>query len=181
MGLRLDLRQIVYVLSDALDLVGVDDVNHGKRVAYMARAIAETMGRPPADLDDLVHAGLFHDCGVSSTKEHHNLAGSLDWDGEEAHCRRGETLVAAFAPLASLAPVIRWHHTHAKVHPRIDAAPRDLLLANLVYLADRIGLANVLDDIERLHAHYGYWWQPAPLLRQLVRDGKCFADLQPAH
>lgn len=50
-----------------------------------------------------------------------------------------------------------------------------------MYLADRIGLANVLDDIERLHAHYGYWWQPAPLLRQLVRDGKCFADLQPAH
>ena len=49
-----------------------------------------------------------------------------------------------------------------------------------MYLADRIGLANVLADIQQLHARYGHWWQPAPLLEQLVREGKCFADLQPA-
>ena len=49
-----------------------------------------------------------------------------------------------------------------------------------MYLADRIGLANVLTDIRQLHTRYGYWWQPAPLLEQLVREGKRFADLQPA-
>ena len=49
-----------------------------------------------------------------------------------------------------------------------------------MYLADRIGLANVLADIRQLHAQYGYWWQPAPLLEQLVREGRRFADLQPA-
>jgi hypothetical protein len=32
------------------------------------------------------------------------------------------------------------------------------------------------DDIERLHAEYGFWWQPAPLLQKLVREGKTFAD-----
>lgn len=48
-----------------------------------------------------------------------------------------------------------------------------------MYLADRIGLANVLADIRRLHAQYGYWWQPAPLLERLVAQGRRFADLQP--
>lgn len=48
-----------------------------------------------------------------------------------------------------------------------------------MYLADRIGLSNVLADIRRLHTEYGYWWQPAPLLERLVRDGKSFADFRP--
>mgnify|MGYP006197755023 FL=1 len=46
-----------------------------------------------------------------------------------------------------------------------------------MFIADRIGLPQVLADIERLHAEYGFWWQPAPLLQKLVREGKNFADL----
>ena len=49
-----------------------------------------------------------------------------------------------------------------------------------MYLADRIGLDKVLADIRRLHAEYGYWWEPAPLLKQLVREGRRFADLAPS-
>ena len=45
-----------------------------------------------------------------------------------------------------------------------------------MYYADQAGLANVLADIERLHAEYGFWWQPAPLLVKLARAGKTFAD-----
>ena len=47
-----------------------------------------------------------------------------------------------------------------------------------MFIADRIGLPQVLADIERLHTEYGFWWQPAPLLQKLVREGKTFADLQ---
>jgi 3-hydroxyacyl-CoA dehydrogenase len=47
-----------------------------------------------------------------------------------------------------------------------------------MYLADRIGLDRVLADIERFHAQDGFWWQPAPLLQQLVAEGRTFADLQ---
>jgi 3-hydroxyacyl-CoA dehydrogenase len=49
-----------------------------------------------------------------------------------------------------------------------------------MYLADRIGLSEVLADIRRFHAQDGFWWQPAPLLERLVREGKRFADLPPA-
>jgi 3-hydroxyacyl-CoA dehydrogenase len=47
-----------------------------------------------------------------------------------------------------------------------------------MYLADRIGLASVLEDIQRFYAKDGFWWQPAPLLERLVREGKTFASLQ---
>jgi 3-hydroxyacyl-CoA dehydrogenase len=49
-----------------------------------------------------------------------------------------------------------------------------------MYYADRIGLGNVLADIKRFHAEYGFWWKPAPLLERLAHDGGRFADLQPA-
>jgi 3-hydroxyacyl-CoA dehydrogenase len=29
--------------------------------------------------------------------------------------------------------------------------------------------------VERLHAEHGVWWEPAPLLRRLGRDGRSFA------
>jgi 3-hydroxyacyl-CoA dehydrogenase len=49
-----------------------------------------------------------------------------------------------------------------------------------MYMADRIGLDHVLADIRRFHDESGYWWQPAPLLERLVREGRRFADLQPS-
>lgn len=45
-------------------------------------------------------------------------------------------------------------------------------------MADRIGLATVAAAVERLHARLGVWWEPAPLLMRLAREGKTFADWQ---
>ncbi|WP_157269240.1 3-hydroxyacyl-CoA dehydrogenase [Azohydromonas aeria] len=47
-----------------------------------------------------------------------------------------------------------------------------------MFMADRIGLDRVYADIQRLHEEHGYWWQPAPLLQRLAREGGRFADLQ---
>ena len=46
-----------------------------------------------------------------------------------------------------------------------------------MYYADQIGLANVYQDILRLHEAYGYWWKPAPLLEKLAASNGRFADL----
>jgi hypothetical protein len=37
-------------------------------------------------------------------------------------------------------------------------------------------LARVLAAVERLHAEHGVWWDPAPLLRRLGREGRSFAQ-----
>lgn len=44
MPIQADLRQAIYALSDSLDLVGVDDVAHGKRVGVMAAECAREIG-----------------------------------------------------------------------------------------------------------------------------------------
>jgi 3-hydroxyacyl-CoA dehydrogenase len=47
-----------------------------------------------------------------------------------------------------------------------------------MFYADTVGLAGVLDDIKRFHERDGFYWKPAPLLEQLVRERKSFADYQ---
>jgi 3-hydroxyacyl-CoA dehydrogenase len=47
-----------------------------------------------------------------------------------------------------------------------------------MFMADRIGLDKVCAAVERLHAAHGVWWEPAPLLQQLAREGRSFAQWQ---
>ncbi|WP_094463367.1 3-hydroxyacyl-CoA dehydrogenase NAD-binding domain-containing protein [Pannonibacter phragmitetus] len=46
-----------------------------------------------------------------------------------------------------------------------------------LHYADTVGIASVLDDINRLSADDAYFWRPAPLLVRLAAEGKTFADL----
>ncbi|MBI1775794.1 MAG: enoyl-CoA hydratase/isomerase family protein [Proteobacteria bacterium] len=48
-----------------------------------------------------------------------------------------------------------------------------------MFHADTIGLDEILTLVKRMHESHGAWWQPAPLLEKLVREGKRFADLVP--
>lgn len=43
-----------------------------------------------------------------------------------------------------------------------------------LYWADSVGLASVLEGIERLRAEYGDVWEPAPLLTKLAQSGRTF-------
>jgi 3-hydroxyacyl-CoA dehydrogenase len=45
-----------------------------------------------------------------------------------------------------------------------------------MFMADRIGLPTVCAAVERLHAEHGAWWEPAPLLQRLARQGRGFGD-----
>ncbi len=135
--MEIDLQRTVLALSDALDFVGVDEVHHGKRVALMAAGIARALAWEDHRIGDLVYAGVLHDCGVSRQLEHRELTATLEWDGAQAHCLRGEQFLLACPPLARFAPIVRWHHTRWEELPREGLAERDRLAANLVCLADR--------------------------------------------
>jgi hypothetical protein len=82
-------------------------------------------------------AGLLHDCGVSSTYIHRRLLQELDWAGADEPCRTGAELIARCPPLAELAPLVRWHHTHWTDLPAHLDDRSAALQANLVYLVDR--------------------------------------------
>ena len=63
-----------------------------------------------------------------------------------------------------------WHYGYG--FPRYRGGP--------MFYADTIGLDKVLATMEELHAAYGDWCEPAPLLRRLAKEGKTFADFKPS-
>lgn len=143
--MNIDFRQIVSALSDTLDLVGVDDYQHCKRVAFMATECARHLEWPQTDLDQIYHAGLLHDCGVSSTREHAHLIGELDWRGSGNHCTRGFSMLEEQPVFKHLAEIVLYHHTHWERLQERPIAESTRLMANLIFLVDRV---------DALAAHY---------------------------
>ncbi len=136
MPLFVNFRSVVHALSDSLDLVGVNDVYHGKRVGIMAVAILRTLGWSREDQDMVFDAGLLHDIGVSSSDLHLQLVEDFDWEGSQGHAEFGAHLLSQFPPLSHLAPPIRLHHTHwSELKECYGKTER---IGNLIFLADRV-------------------------------------------
>lgn len=136
--LRVSLDHAVTSLAGALDFVGVDEVNHGQRVGLLAENIAEALGWDLERRRQVFRMGLLHDCGVSRIQEHRRLTESLEWDGAEQHCIRGEAYLRECPPLAAYADPVRWHHTRWESLPALVPDPDTRLFSNLVFLADRL-------------------------------------------
>lgn len=132
------LRQVVYALSDALDLVGVDDVAHGKRVGTMAAHCARTLGMGQEQVLGLFDLGLLHDIGVSNTSVHRHLVAEFDWAGSQNHAQVGHDLLLNFPPLAHMAVPILHHHTRWDELQKLAVPAEWALQANLILLADRV-------------------------------------------
>lgn len=136
---RINLHEAIYSLSDALDLVGVTHIHHGKRVAYMAVEFGKYLGWERPRLDDLFQAAILHDCGVSRTTVHAKLA-QFEWEHEEDHCLAGARLLASCPMLACLSPIILHHHTHWPLLLDMDIPEEAKLAANCIYIADRVDI-----------------------------------------
>lgn len=144
-NVNVNIRRLTMVIANTVDLVGVDDISHGKRVAVMARECARIRGCDTMAQETLFEAGLLHDCGVSSTRVHHKLVSELDWSGSQAHCEQGAQILSQFQPLSHLAPIVLHHHTHWKDLLANEIPLEIALYANLIYLVDRVDM---------LAAHY---------------------------
>ncbi len=136
--MQLELEQLVRALSSTVDLVGVDEVQHGKRVAYMSLRCGETMGFDEGEKTTCFRLGLLHDCGVSSTKVHKNLVNDLEWENSDHHCAVGAERVSGIDHLSSLAPPIRYHHSRWEELKDMDLPEDTKDRANLIFLLDRV-------------------------------------------
>ncbi|OIR09457.1 cyclic di-GMP phosphodiesterase response regulator RpfG [mine drainage metagenome] len=134
---NVNLHEAVYSLSDALDLVGVTHIHHGKRVAYMATECGKQLGWKGARLDELFQAAILHDSGVSRTTVHARLT-QLAWEDEADHCRLGAELLAGSPLLKHLSDTVLHHHTHWSVLKDLDLPPEVKLRANCIYMVDRV-------------------------------------------
>lgn len=138
MTYTVSLSRLTLALSDALDLVGVDVVQHGKRVALFAVECGRELGWSETELRTLCFAALLHDCGVSSTEVHRKLVGEFDWEESNNHCERGFELLRGVELFRPIAAMIRNHHTP---WPRLlasDVSGDAALRSNCLFLADRV-------------------------------------------
>ncbi|MBF0130157.1 MAG: HD domain-containing protein [Alphaproteobacteria bacterium] len=138
MSYRINLFRVVDALSSGLDLVGIDDLFHGKRVGLMALRVAEELSWPRARRESLLHAALLHDCGVSTTTEHEHLATEFEYGNAQEHCRVGSDLMRGVHLLRDLAPIVRYHHTRWDEMARHWIPSSIAEMANLIFLVDRL-------------------------------------------
>lgn len=138
MTTQADLRHVIYALSDALDLVGVDDVAHGKRVGVMASACARVAGWDEKEIGYLFDLGLLHDIGVSKTSEHNHLVTEFDWAGSQSHAQIGARYLQHFPHFESMAEPIFYHHTRWDELVAAGVDELTIRRANLILLVDRV-------------------------------------------
>lgn len=134
---NINLHEAIYSLSDALDLVGVTHIHHGKHVAFMAAECGKKMGWQGQRMDDLFQAAMLHDSGVSKTTVHSRLA-QFEWEKENDHCKLGAALLKRCPLMANLSPIVRYHHTHWSTLKDMDLPDEVKLSANCIYMVDRV-------------------------------------------
>lgn len=169
----INLHEAIYSLSDALDLVGVKHIHHGKHVAFMAAECGRQLAWQGERMDKLFQSAMLHDCGVSKTSEHSRLA-QFELENAHIHCRIGSALLKTSPLISCLAPVVRHHHTHWSQLRDLDIDEDVKLSANCIFMVDRVDmltLAFLQDDRtnlllgrnrirEKIASKRGGWFHP---------------------
>lgn len=192
--MKIDFGQFIHALSDTIDLVGIDEIQHGKRVGFMALECAKLMRACTSEQIDLYRLGLLHDCGVSSTRVHKKLVDELDWTESQLHCITGSDRVQRFEPLARYAQVILYHHTRWEDLKKMKLDDKVKDDANLIFLLDRVdalvamsGHTNrlaVRDSVlEKINHFRGNYFKPelVDILNAAARKEAFWITQQPEH
>jgi HD-GYP domain-containing protein (c-di-GMP phosphodiesterase class II) len=169
---KINLHETIFSLSDALDLVGVDQIYHSKRVAYLAAECGKALNWGKDRLDDLFLAAILHDCGVFKTAIHTKLT-RFEANNVGNHCAIGAELLQKTPLLAYLSNYVLFHHTPWKELIGLDLPDVVKVVANCIYMVDRVDIL-VLNGLEtdpnilgskkeirrKIRAKRGNWFQP---------------------
>jgi HD-GYP domain-containing protein (c-di-GMP phosphodiesterase class II) len=143
----INIHEAIYSLSDALDLVGITHIRHGKRVAFIAAECGKYLGWEGQRLDELFEAAILHDIGVAKTVVHSRLA-QFEWEQDTEHSKIGALLLQSNPLLENLAPLVRYHHTHWSVLKGMELPMQTKLTANCIFLADRVDVLSLSFQID---------------------------------
>lgn len=133
---RVSLRHLMQGVSHSLDMMSTAVQGHHRRVAWWTHDLGRYLGLPEKDVREAVLAALVHDIGAFSLR---SRLDSLRFELAYAeHCEVGYRLLRFNSVLGSASGIIRHHHTPFAHFQRIDEAPRTLVLANLLNVADRL-------------------------------------------
>jgi len=169
---KINLHETIFFLSDALDLVSVDQIYHSKHVAYLATECGKALNWGQDRLDDLFLAAILHDCGVYKTAIHTKLT-RFEANNVGNHCAIGSELLQRTPLLAYLSDYVFYHHTPWKELICLDLPDVVKIVANCIFMVDRVDIL-VLNGLEidpnilgskkeirkKIRAKRGNWFQP---------------------
>jgi HD-GYP domain-containing protein (c-di-GMP phosphodiesterase class II) len=141
---------VVLSVSRALDLLSSAFSDHHHRVAYASARIGEALGLPRQSVCDLAVAGALHDAGAISMLTRLSLlnyslttyhSGAQSGESVHQHGFDGAVLLQDFAPFASAAHAIRYHHVDWEHGRGREFAGEEVPLAShILHLADRVSV-----------------------------------------
>jgi HD-GYP domain-containing protein (c-di-GMP phosphodiesterase class II) len=135
---RADIFDLVTSVARVVDMMSPAIGNHHMRVAYLAYRIGEQIGIPVEERHELVMAGALHDVGAFSLQERLDLLEFEDSQPGE-HCMAGYLLLKDFDPFASVAKLIKSHHTPWKDGKGAVKQGEPVLPgSHIIHLADRV-------------------------------------------
>lgn len=149
--LKVSLLDLVMCLSDSMDLVSQDLINHHKRVAYLAFKLANQLGLSKKEQNTVLLAGALHDFGAFSLEERIETL-KFEFESPHRHAWIGYILLKKFEPFLEIANLIRYHHVpwdRSGVDWQKGKVP---LESGILHLADRVDI--LIDHRKEILSQY---------------------------
>ena len=106
--------QIIQSFADSIDLREHETAGHSRRIATLARGVAEAMGLKGEQLERIYIAGLLHDLGKIGWRDAILLKPEElteeEWNMAKQHPADGAKLLHPYPHLRQVAPIIAAHH-----------------------------------------------------------------------
>ena len=107
--ITVNLGNLVFSLSDAMDLADPSLIQHQQRTAFGVWEMGKAVSLPNERLERTFIAALLHDIGALSLEEKIPLR-NFEVANVEDHCIRGEILFSNIPWLKDSSKIIRFHH-----------------------------------------------------------------------
>ena len=107
---QIPLHRLVLSLSEALDSIHPNVVDHQQRVAYIATAMARGMGFQKEAIINVFHAAALHDIGLIGADNRIKVLHLGQMEAASGHSEVGFELLRHNPLFSSAAEIIRYHH-----------------------------------------------------------------------
>ncbi len=137
---QFSLFDLIFSFCDTLDMINPLLVNHHRQTAYITYRIADEIGLPYKEKNDLVLAAALHDIGALSLIERIDLR-QFDLDTYQQHAEIGFRMLDSHKDLADVAVLVKFHHVPWNWGSGTEHDEQYVPIgSHIIHLADRISV-----------------------------------------